>query len=122
MKADEFFKHLQEQMTQVQQAYDEIAHAQTEFQGAYLRFSGEREKLVASLVGSRLGKLPPALQARAEALIPEERKAVADGQVALNSAVAAAQKKADDSAAAMQKKQAELRAANPRLNEKEESL
>jgi hypothetical protein len=122
MKADEFFKHLQAQMSAVQQAYDEMAQAQTEFQGAYLRFSGEREQLVTSLVGARLGKLPPALQSRAETLMPDERKAVSDRQTALDAAVVAAQKKADDSAAAMQQKMAELRTANPQLNEREESL
>ncbi len=122
MKVDEFFQHIQQQMSAVQQSYDEIVHAQREFQGAYVTFSTQRETLVASLVASRLGNLPPPLQARAEVLMPEERKAVADRQRELDAAVAAALKEADDSAAAMQQQMNALRKANPKLNEREESL
>ena len=122
MNADEFLRHVQGQLSKAQQSFDEIAQAQSEFQGAYVRFKGMHDKLLNELVDGRGGSLPEPLAVQAAARLPAEEQAVAARIKELDELWARRQGEADAKVAAMQAAAAGLRALNPQLNDREESV
>lgn len=122
MKAEEFRQYLGAQLNKVQQAYDEIAEAQREFQGAYVRLQSDRDRVLQRVVDTRGDSLPEPLSELVEQRIPTEREVVSQRLQELERLMAEKQTAADGKVTAMQRSAAELRQLNPQLNEREESL
>lgn len=122
MNADEFSRHIQSQTSKAQQAFDEIAQAQAEFQGLYVRFKAEHDALLNELAEELGSSLPEPLAAQAAARLPAEQQAVADRMKELDALSSTKEAEADAAIKAMQREAAALRALNPKLNDHEESL
>jgi hypothetical protein len=122
MKADEFLGYLNARMSKLQQTYDEIGHVQREYQGIYVTFQGDHDRTLQDLMDARAGSLPEPLPAQVEERLPAERKAMAQRVDDLSKQIAAKQAEADARIAAVQAGIAELRALNPRLDQREEQL
>jgi DNA repair exonuclease SbcCD ATPase subunit len=122
MKADEFLGYLNTQMGKLQQTYDEIGHVQREYQGIYVTFRADHDRTLQALMDTRAGSLPDPLPAQVEERLPAERKAMAQRADELNKQIAAKQGEADAKIAAVQAGIAEIRALNPRLDQREEQL
>jgi hypothetical protein len=122
MKADEFLGYLNTQMSKLQQTYDEIGHVQREYQGIYVTFRADHDRTLQALMDTRAGSLPDPLPAQVEERLPAERKTMAQRVDELSKQIAARQGEADAKIAAVQAGIAEIRALNPRLDQREEQL
>jgi hypothetical protein len=125
LTANEFTDFLSGQCRQIAAAFAEIEEVQKEFQGAYTRLKAEHDKTLHTLADQIEGQANGAghiLQPQIEARIPEEQQIITKQIDDLARQAALLRVKADDELAVGQKTLAELRKANPKLNEREETL
>jgi hypothetical protein len=120
-----FGRFLDTQSTQISVAYTEIEQLQAEYQGAYLRFRAEHDKVLYALAGqieegaNGTGKsLSAQIEARARAEEPLIVKQIDE----LKSQLDRLQTEADEVLARIQQANAKRREMNPKLNEREENL
>lgn len=125
VNANQFLAYITQQRAKIQSAFKETEQAQNEFQGLYTRFRAEHDRTLHALaeqLGAADAKLGGGLQTQVDARVAEERAAIKQRLANLERAISKAQTQADSLIKRAQKEFADLRALNPKLNEREEDL
>ncbi len=125
LDVNEFSTFLEDQRHQIAAAFAEIEQVQREYQGSYARFKADHDKTLRALteqIEAQADGTGRSLKPLIEARVPQEQQIVIQQIADLEGQSAGLQAKADELLALNQKAIADLREANPKLNEREEAL
>jgi DNA repair exonuclease SbcCD ATPase subunit len=126
MKAHELLRYLDDQSQAIEALIDQLNEVQMAFNAQFDQFKAEHDVTLDQLtdqVAESMGAISPQLEQAIEERLPEERRRIKERRQRVREEYLPRRRQAaDDLLAKAQTEMAELRALNPQLDEREESL
>ena len=126
MKANDMLRYLEDQSQAIEALIDQLNEVQVEFNAQFDRFKAQHDVALDRLtdqVADHMGDVGPQLRQAVEERLPEERKRIEERRQRVRAEyLPKRQQAADDLLTRAQAEVTRLRALNPQLDEREESL
>lgn len=126
MKANDMLRYLEDQSQAIEALIDQLNEVQVEFNAQFDRFKAQHDAVLDRLtdqVADHMDDIGPQLRQAIEERLPEERERIKERRQRVREEYLPKRRQtADDLLARAQAEVAKLRALNPQLDEREESL